>query len=261
MDSPLGWPLALLTMGVAALVVWGVRERRETTRLRRRLESASEELQRLQHAFARFAPEEVIERVIARGIETGGERKQVTVLFADVVGYTALSESVDPDVLVRIMNGYFEHVSRAVTDHRGHVSTFLGDGVLALFGAFEPNPWQSDDAVHAALAMRRALETYNRELTGDGLPELSLGAGVHRGVGVAGLVGSRDLMEFAVVGRVVNVAARVQDLTRGHDADVIVTAEVHEALDPRFRLRPLPPGEVKGVSKPLEIFAVDGFDS
>lgn len=258
MISP--WPCAAAAL-LAALAAWLWRERRESARLRARLETAARDLQNLQRSFARFAPEEVIERVIASGVETGGERKEVTVLFADVVGYTALSEKLDPDVLVRIMNGYFERMSGVIADHRGHVSTFLGDGVLALFGALEPNPWQGDDAVHAALGMRSALVDYNRELARDELPALSLGVGVHRGVGVVGLVGSRELMEFSVIGRTVNVAARVQGLTRSHDDDVIVTREVRDKLDGRFRLRALPPSEVKGISEPLEIFAVESFEA
>jgi adenylate cyclase len=211
-------------------------------------------------SFGRFAPAPVIERVIANGIESRGEKKEVTVLFADLVGFTALAESVEPTVLVRIMNGYFERMSKAIVEHRGHVSTFLGDGILAFFGALEPNPWQADDAAHAAFAMQRELASYDEELAASGLPILKLGIGLHRGSGVAGLIGSRELVQFAFVGRVVNVAARVQVLTRALGAPLIVTDAVQRILDPRFRLRELPPTLVKGVELPLVIFALDGFD-
>lgn len=249
--------LALLAALLVLAALWW-RSERERRRLRDRLVSASRELQNLQTSFARFAPEEIVERVIATGVETHGERKEVTALFADIVGYTALAESVEPTVLVRILNGYFERMSRAVTDHRGHVSTFVGDGVLALFGAFEPNPWQANDAVHSALAMRREVADYSRELGARGLPRLAIGVGLHRGSGVAGLVGSRDLMQYAFVGRTVNVASRVQDLTRVHGVDILLTGAVRETLDPRFRLRPLPPAELRGVARPVPLFAVEG---
>ncbi len=256
------WSLVAL----AALVVLGLavglwRLRVANTRLARRLEATARDLQNLQLSFSRFAPDEVIERVIADGVSRQGEKKEVTVLFADLVGFTALSEQVEPSVLVRILNGYFERMSHAISDHRGHVSTFIGDGVLALFGALSPNPWQANDAVHAALAMRSQLIHYNRELKAEGLPTLSIGVGLHRGVGVAGLVGSRDLMEFAFVGRTVNVAARVQDLTRQFADDIILTESVRPTLDPRFKLHELPPTKVKGVEKPLEIFGVEGFEA
>jgi adenylate cyclase len=162
---------------------------------------------------------------------------------------------------VKILNGYFERMSRAITDHRGHVSTFIGDGILALFGALEPNPWQGNDALHAALAMRSALAAYNRELGAQGLPQLSIGVGLHRGVGIAGLVGSEELKEFAIVGRTVNVAARVQDLTRVHGVDILLTEEVRETLDPRFALRPLPAAALRGIAQPVTVFAAERFDS
>ncbi len=256
----LPWPLlaallaGMLTLGYA---LW--RRHGETQRLRQALEARSADLEHLQTFFSRFAPEEVVEDIIASGVSTHGERKEVTALFADLVGFTALSESVEPTVLVRILNGYFERMSRAVSENRGHVSTFIGDGILALFGALQPNPWQGNDAVHAALAMRRELIAYNRELDKEGLSPLSVGIGLHRGTGVAGLVGSRDLMQFAFVGRVVNLAARVQDLTRQYGADILLTRAVQETLDPRFELRPLPPTQVRGVAEAVEILAVERF--
>ena len=254
--------LGVVLLGAVTLVLvilfWN--SQREARRLRKRLEHAAIELQNLQIAFSRFAPDNVIEKIIADGSADIGEKKEVTILFADLVGFTAMSEGSQPTDLVKILNGYFERMSQAITDHRGYVSTFIGDGILALFGAMEPNPWQGNDAVHAALDMHRALKTYNKELSAEGLPTLSLGIGLQRGTGVAGLVGSRDLKEFTVVGGTVNVASRVQNLTRIHPANIIVTQTLRESLDPRFQLRALPDTPVKGIEKPLVIYAVDGFD-
>jgi adenylate cyclase len=108
--------------------------------------------------------------------------------------------------------------------------------------------------------MRAEIADYNRELAAEGLPPLSLAIGLHRGVGVAGLVGSKDLVQFTVVGSVVNVAARVEQLTRQHGVDVLVTGPVRVALDPRFALRDLPVASARGIAAPVEIFALDGFD-
>jgi adenylate cyclase len=248
-----------LAFVVLATLLW--RARRGAARLRTRLEAASTDLERLQISFSRFAPEELVEQIIASGLPTAGEKKEVTVLFADLVGFTSLSESVEPGVLVKILNGYFERMSRAITDHRGHVSTFIGDGILALFGALEPNPWQGNDALHAALAMRSALAAYNRELVAEGLPELSFGVGLHRGVGIAGLVGSEELKEYTIVGGTVNVAARVQGLTRVHGVDILLTADVRETLDPRFSLRSLPPAELRGIAEPVTVYAAERFEA
>jgi adenylate cyclase len=232
--------------------------RRESFRLRDRLEHAAQDLESLQQAFSQFAPDDVIERIIAEGTADIGEKKQVTVLFADLVGFTALSEQLEPSVLLRVLNGYFEQMSGTIAEHDGYVSTLIGDGLLALFGAMHPNPWQANDAVHAALAMRVALADYNQHLAAEALPPLSIGIGVHSGSGVAGLVGSRQRREFAFVGRTVNVAARVQDLTRTLGAEIIVTEAVRQSLDPAFELRPLPETMAKGLADPLELHAVLG---
>jgi class 3 adenylate cyclase len=255
---PILWGVALVFVG---LVYWAWRCRGEARELRQQVELSAQDLERLQGSFSRFAPEEIVESIIASGISTRGERKEVTALFADLVGYTALSESIEPTIQVRILNGYFGRMSRAITEHRGHVSTFIGDGILALFGALRPNPWQGNDAVHAALAMRRELAEYNHELEAEGLPTLSIGVGLHRGFGVTGLVGSRDLMQFAFVGRVVNLASRVQDLTRQYDVDILLTRAVQQTLDPRFALRSLPPAEVRGVADPVVIYAAEAFEA
>ena len=250
---------AALLLALLALGLW--HSRRQIQSLRRRIEATSCDLEALQTSFARFAPDEVVERVIATGVSTSGERKEVTSLFVDLVGFTALSESVEPPALMRILNGYFECMSRAITEHRGHVSTFIGDGILALFGALRPNPWQANDAVHTALAMRDGLADYNKELATEGLPSLTVGVGIHRGSGVAGLVGGRELMQFMFVGRIVNLAARVQDLTRLHNVDILVTREVRKDLDPHFVLRALPPIEVRGISEPVATFAVERYEA
>ena len=251
--------LAAAGLLVLFLVLLLVRTHREAARLRDRLSSASQSLERLQEHFSRFAPEALVERIVTSGLPTEGEKKEVTALFADLVGFTALSESVEPVVLVEILNGYFERMSRAITDRHGFVSTFIGDGILAFFGAMEPNPWQANDALHAALAMRNALADYNEELEASGRPRLAIGIGLHRGSGIAGLVGSREKIEFAVAGRTVNVSARVQDLTREHGLDILLTDAVRQNLDPAFRLRAMPSAKLRGIAEPVAIWAAEGY--
>jgi adenylate cyclase len=244
-------------LGAAGYVVWCART--EIKHLRRRLVIATASLERLQLSFARFAPQQVVDGIIASGVSTSAEKRIITVLFADIVGFTSMSESIEPAMLVQILNGYFACMSRAIAEHRGHVSKFIGDGILALFGALEPNPWQADDAVRAALAMRDALEEYNEKLGRAGRPPLRVGIGIHRGVAVAGIIGSDELVEFTVIGSTVNLASRVEHLTRRHAVDILITPAVREALDCRFGLRALPPATVAGISVPVITYAVDGL--
>lgn len=251
-----GAGLVLLVILAGALY----QQRRRNESLQAQLEAAAGELQHLQEACSRLAPAGVVQRLIADGLtpgaETVAERKVVTALFADLVGYTAMSERLEPAVLARVLNGYFQRMSDAIHEHRGHVSTFLGDGILAYFGALQPNPWQCADAVRAALAMRAAITEYNVELARDGLPALAVGIGIHRGPGLAGLIGSRERMEYGFVGRTVNLAARVQTLTRTHQVDILVTDALRAELDSRFVLAPMPAERVKGIAEPVVTYAV-----
>jgi adenylate cyclase len=251
-------PIVLLALiaGLAAGLTGTIMARR---RLRRQLDGAAAALQRLQTSFGHFAPNAVIEGILARGVPSEAQRRDVTVLFADLVGFTALSESLDPEVLVAVLNDYFGRMSRVIGDHRGHLAKFIGDGLMALFGAFEPNPWQANDAVHAALAMQRAIAAYNEALGRRGLPALRVGIGIHRGPVIAGVIGSSELLEFTAIGHTVNLASRVERLTRTCDAAVLVTDDVRAVLDPRFVLDALEPRPVRGVAEPVATYAVRGF--
>lgn len=248
--------LVMLVLAAAAgLILW---QQHRVRALRARVEQDAIELQRLQQSCALLAPAGVVERLFSDGPESIAEHKVFTAMFTDLVGYTALSGRLDPPTLARVLNGYFQLVSDSVAEHRGRVGTFLGDGILIFFGALEPNPWQCDDAAQAALAIRAALARYNRELEGEGLPRIAVGVGIHRGPGLAGLIGSRDRREYTVVGPTLNLAARVQGLTREHGRDILLTEAVREKLDPRFELAPMPAVAVKGIAEPVVTYAVVG---
>jgi adenylate cyclase len=214
----------------------------------------------LQEACSRLAPAGVLQRLIADGvtpgIEAAAERKVVTALFADLVGYTALSERLEPAVLARVLNGYFQRMSDAVHEHRGHISTFLGDGDPGLLRRAPAQP----------VAVRRCCAGGPRHASGHarvqcrarapGLPPLAVGIGIHRGPGLMGLVGARERMEYGFVGRTVNLAARVQALTPTHQVDILVTEAVRAKLDTRFMLAPMPAELVKGIAEPVLTYAV-----
>jgi adenylate cyclase len=208
----------------------------------------------------RFAPHEIVERIIADGVATDAETKEVTILFADLKSFTPMAERLEPERLVMLLNGYFERMGLAIAAHRGHLAKFIGDGLLAVFGALEPNPWQCNDALHAALAMRAALASYNDELRTRQLPMLAGGIGIHCGSVVTGVLGTSAIKEYGVIGRAVNLASRVEDLTRVHGTDILITDAVRRRCDPRFRVRELPAVEAKGLPEPLVTFALDAFD-
>jgi class 3 adenylate cyclase len=230
--------------------------RKKCAVLEKRVEQSARELERMQRTFARFAPAELVERIASGGMSASGERRDVTVLFADIRDFTRISETLDPAVLVEMLNGYFREMSGVIQSHHGHVTRVMGDGIMSVFGALERNPWHVQDAVEAAVGMRGALELYNRTLLARGLPELSFGIGIHSGVVVAGLVGSDELLEFTVMGDVVNVASRVESLTRRFDADILITEEVRKQLGGRFETSEMPAAAIKGKALSIVTWAV-----
>lgn len=244
--------VVVLGLGVAV-----ARQQAKIRALMARHERSSRELEHLQLAFGRFAPSKVVDDIVRTGLSTTAEHRDVTVLFADLRGFTALCETVEPEVIVTLLNGYFERMSAAISSNNGHVSKFIGDGILALFGAVDRNPWQTDDAIRAALAMRAQMLVYNQELSQAGLPELGLCIGIHRGRAVVGVVGSQKLMEFTAIGRTVNLASRVEGLTRVHGVDVLITAEARSRAAPQFALRAMPPAHVKGIAEAVPTWSVE----
>jgi adenylate cyclase len=253
---------ALAAGAAAACIVLAVvlaRAARDRSRLREALEQSLQELEQLQTGFARFAPRQVVERVIA-GDANAAEHRHVTVLFADLVGFTKLSEQLEPSELVRILNGYFRAMSGIVAEHRGHVAKFIGDGMMVLFGALEANPWQANDAVHAALAMQAGLKRYSEEIANTGAGPLRAGIGIHQGPAIAGVIGSHELVEFTVIGATVNLASRLEHHTRACGESVVLSEQVARSLDPRFRLRDLGTAALPGIAAPVRIFGVDRFD-
>ncbi len=253
------WALAgLLVFGgtAAAFVVAGRRRERQLGRL---LAAADDKLESLQRQFQRFIPADVVERLTDASAPIASERRQVTMLFADLRGFTALCDRLDPDVTLRMLNGYFDRMTIAIGRHHGHVTEFVGDGLLALFGALEPNPWQARDAVLAALEMRAELARYNLNLQERGLPALRFGVGIHGGEVVAGIIGTPGLSKFSVTGDPINVASRIEGLTSRFAVDVLISQEVRAALDERFKLTPMPLAEVKGKAEPIRTFHVEAL--
>lgn len=256
----LAWVLAALgAIALSGLAVLVLRGRRQNDQLKKLLLASDDKLEQLQRQFERFVPADVVERLTNAADAFAPERRQVTMLFADLRGFTALCDQFDPAVTVNILNDYFRHMTAAITRHHGHVTEFVGDGLLALFGALEPNPWQARDAVLAAVDMRAELARYNATLRDKGLPELRFGIGIHGGEVVAGVIGTAGLSKFSVTGDPINVASRVEGLTSRHEVDLLITEEIRLGLDDGFRLRAMPPAMVKGKTEPILTYYVEGL--
>lgn len=248
------WLLAFalaIAAGLAALL-WS-----RSRRLDRLLAVTRDKLEQVQRQFEQFVPPDVVEQVTASQGVFVPQRRQVTMLFADLRGFTALCDRLDPAVTVGILNEYFRRMDTVIGRHHGHINELVGDGLLALFGALEPNPWQGRDSVLAALEMRIELARYNAELREKALPELRFGIGIHSGEVVAGVMGAGALNKFSVTGDPINVASRVEGLTSAHNVDLLITEEIRRTLDGHFVLRPMPATPVKGKPEPIVTYFVE----
>lgn len=260
-DPAMVWLLAgmvglVVALGAAALVL-----RRRARQLQRLVTVSQEKLEQLQRQFEHFVPADVVEQLTGGKGMYAPERRTATMLFADLRGFTALCDRLDPAVTVDILNEYFRRMNAAITSHHGHINELVGDGLLALFGALERNPWQGRDSVLAALDMRAELARYNEELRAKALPELRFGIGIHSGEVVAGVMGAGALNKFTVTGDPINVASRVEGLTSVHKVDLLITEEIRSTLDDQFKLRRMPPMTVKGKPEPIVTYYVEDVSS
>ena len=247
------------TLILAGAAVWaGFRRAQLVERL---LAETRRKLEHLQREFERFAPPDLVERLTEGRGDDAPQRRQVTMLFADLRGFTAMCDRLDPAQTVAVLNGYFRQMNEAIRRQHGHITELVGDGLLALFGALEDNPWQCRDAVLAALDMRAELARYNEQLRAQSLPELQFSIGIHSGEVIVGIMGAGELNKFTVTGDPINVASRVEALTREFQVDLLITEEIRGKLDARFRLRPMPPAAVKGKPEPVRTYHVEGIDS
>lgn len=203
---------------------------------------------------------EVAAQLMREGGALGGEEREVTILFADLRGFTTLSEKTTPRELVALLNRYLERMSRAIEAEGGVIDKFIGDEIMALFGAPLPVADGADRAIRAALAMRTALADLNRELAAEGRPALAFGIGINTAPVIAGNIGSERRRNYSVIGDGVNLAARLQGLTRNaaFAADILVSEGTLKATHDRYLTRDLGLVSVKGKTRDTHLHAIDG---
>ena len=205
---------------------------------------------------------EVAAQLLSNGGTLGGEEREVTVLFVDLRSFTRQSESMAPREVLELLNRFFDRMSGIVEIYHGIVDKYIGDAVMALFGAPVAYANHADSAILAALEMRSALARLNAELATEGRAKLAFGIGINTSKIIAGNIGSSRRLNYSVVGDGVNVAARLQDLTRmsQYSADILVSAATLEAARGRYIVRSLGAAPVRGRDEPVDVFAVDGAE-
>lgn len=218
-----------------------------------------EEREHIKNTFGRFVSRDVAAAVLSGQVPLGGERREISILFQDIRGFTGLSEQLDPATLLKVLNQFFTEVVAAVEFEGGVVKQFTGDGVMALFGAPQAYPDHAERAVRAALGIVNRLVGLNVQLNSQGIPSLAIGAGVHTGDVVAGLIGPDARVEYGVVGEAVNLASRVESLTKDVNAVILVSKEIVAGLGPGFTLGRTAVLPVKGSKQPVHVVEVLGY--
>ncbi|MEP6699445.1 MAG: adenylate/guanylate cyclase domain-containing protein [Verrucomicrobiota bacterium] len=189
-----------------------------------------------------------------------GVRLPATILFSDIVGFTARTESADPETLVKQLNEYLGRMTAAVFDNNGTLDKFMGDAVMAVWGNVSSRGAAEDakSCARAALAMRRELRALNEKWAAEGIAPFAIGVALHHGDVVGGNIGSQEKADPTVIGDAVNLASRLESLTRTHDADILVGIRAAELIRDEFELRSVGVVQVKGKTQPVEIFALIG---
>jgi class 3 adenylate cyclase len=213
--------------------------------------------ERLRETFGRYVSPEVRDEILAGRISLDGQLREVTILFSDLRDFTPWVERTDARDVVRALNGYFTEMEGAIRQHRGLVLQFIGDEIEAVFGAPVPDAAHADRAVQAALEMRRRLATFNAGRARAGLPPLRHGIGIHTGTVLAASIGSADRLSYALVGDPVNVASRIQDLTKEAATDVLVSGAARARLAAAYPLSALAAMRVKGKSAEVEVYRLE----
>jgi class 3 adenylate cyclase len=213
----------------------------------------------IRDAFGRAVSPEVVEELLDGGLELGGETRQVTVLFSDIRDFMTISESLEPQDVVRWLNEYLGMMTSVIRVHGGVVNKFVGDGVIAVFGAPHYQPDGAQRAVQAALEMQQKLAELNRVRRQRGEITLRHGIGLSTGSVVAGIIGSEERWEYTVIGDIVNVASRLDSLTRQFpEHDVLATVETVAGLNDAAGLviDDLGDIQVKGRVKPVRLYGL-----
>ena len=221
----------------------------------RRSQRQTEEIHRL---FGRYVHPAVVRQLLAdsAAINLGGETREITVLFADIRGYTQLAERIAPGELVRILNDYLNILTEAIWREEGTLTMFIGDALMAIFNAPLAQPDHPIRAVRAAWAMRAALQRHHAALP-PGDESVHYGIGVHTGVAVVGNIGSRErLQNYTAIGDAVNIAQRLQ---AGAADQIILSAATYAAVAPHIVAHALDPLVVKGKTLPLQVYQLDGL--
>ncbi|MCF8075734.1 MAG: hypothetical protein K9K63_04175 [Desulfotignum sp.] len=214
----------------------------------------------IKDTFGRYLSKKVVEEILSspKGRQIGGTRKTVTVLMADLRGFTSLSESRDPEQMVQLLNRYLKQMSTIILAYDGIIDEIIGDAILAVFGAPESHENDPQRAVACAIEMQNRLVRLNKEFMDEGYPALEMGIGINTGSVIVGNIGSDLRMKYGIVGDTVNRAARIESNSIG--GQVLIGESTYKAVQAQIQADPPKTLMMKGIKKPLVFYPVVAID-
>jgi adenylate cyclase len=208
-------------------------------------------------ALERFLSPDVVEMIAANpsGVKLGGINQKVSVMFADIRGFTTLSERMAPEKVVEVLNEYFTRVTDVIFDNGGTLDKYIGDAVMAVFGAPISKGNDAANAVKVAIEIQRLLVEMNRDAAARTWPELQVGIGINTGIVTAGNIGSPRRIDYTVIGDTVNTASRL--MSNAAPGQIMISRMTVDELGGQFQMTALPRLKVKGKTELIEAFSVD----
>lgn len=225
----------------------------------------TEKIAAMTKMFEKFVPRQFLERIAKEGLESIQvgmvDNAYISVLFSDIRSFTSISEIMNPDQVFEFLNTYLQYMSIPIERHNGFVDKFIGDAVMALFDHLDSDSHRANDAVFAAIEMNTELKNFNEYLKRKGMEPVSIGIGIHSGNVLIGTIGSEKRIDSTAIGDTVNLASRLEALTKYYNCRVLISSFTYRLLhDDKIHCRELDYVNVKGKEKPVSIFEVINCD-
>lgn len=219
-----------------------------------RMASELQKKEMMKGVFNRYVSSNVADEILREpeSIRLGGDRREVTVLFADIRGFTSISGKMEPEMVVEVLNRYFTLITEVIFRFEGTIDKFIGDAVMSVFGSPIASPYHLEHGVKAAMAIKFAVEEMNTICRKRGITQLDVGIGLDSGTVIVGNMGSKMRMEYTAMGSAVNMASRLTDLARS--GDMLITEAVYESIRDNVSVVLLPEVTIKGFDSPVTLY-------
>lgn len=227
--------------------------------LKSEMESAVEDRRMVKDMFSRYLSSDIVSRLMENPefASLGGAKKDATIFFADIVGYTSFSEGKEPEYIVEVLNEFFSVALEVVIKYKGYIDKLIGDCIMAAFGVPMPGELDAINAVACAVEIQNLVQDKNRDFFKGKADHLKVSIGMNTGPVVVGNLGSKRRMDYSVISDTVNVAARLEGVAAANE--IIISAATRDVIGDRFKIKELKPVKVKGKEKPIPIFNVVGI--